>query len=1333
MPDDSKTAPPVAGRLSRWSRVAVMALASLALAFGVLLMINSQTQISNVHARNFHNVEVLAHRLETWPADVALQAKTNLIGSRLAAQDGVRGVNAEEKADGWTDAALFDHPDLGRYKILYMPDCARETNRLSAQRPIKTAFAPDRRAGQRASVVVTGLILNQNPKFVSEAGTAYGPKTAVCFGVSVPSDRLVPLERAAPLFSHFMIVGADGAIIQQLGASKLPIAKMTAFAPGGALARRIVETLTGASGGREPGEMSIDAIRGSAIITVAGTEYIAYVKPVAVSGEDEACRSMPKEGGEAKSSPGQCYAVGLMPTSTLRRTWLRPPPLVLAGFGLAFLIVIALLPLVQLLLIGGTESIGLFEVVAVVLGIHVAAAMATLAVIFAVDVVVERRAADDEAHALAVAMAADAGVEVRSVLDGVARDTAKAVLPRSGPAVFPAPYRSEPPHGLPPVESIAFFDRSGRPADGARLLTYRNNMTSYADVSARDYFNDVWQGNTLVQPGAGTAGARYAIGQVRTQTDGLNKSIFAIYRERAPAGLVEPGKTVTGDGVIIAPSEISTFLAPVLPGAQRFMVVDRGNPRHPVLFHSERDRAGVDRFDGPVDEWASRFTRDYDGRRTRFAAVAVPGTRWSVLVFHALDDVDAPAAQMARQAGVECVVIAALCLALIALAARLLRIDAWRLWPNEAAGRHYRNWTSRRVILGLFAGLAVVFLISLVWSTIAAVAVAAAAGVAVILHCTRRLASEPLNGKPLTPQNERHFRRLMALSLLCAAAAPMAFASLDSLRYSSQRLDDLHAKGANAAIAARRDQTSDILRSFGLLTPAVEPRLACDARPFDETTCASCTFGARAPRPTVVGLFKQLQSGSDPARPLERTSAEPPTHGSAFLRALASPPAWPWLAGVLIVCGGLIAVFWAAIRWGLDALAGFGIPMGAVTWPRLDTDAHGSLKLNKKTLLVGPQQIVRDRLSRDPSIMPFDLADALLALGPGQSAERLHQDKIATWRITRPDISPRLMIGGLELVLRDPERRRAALRILELAAQSVERGGVAGLVVIVEMSPLERILDAFESERRDDMATVQTREELRWARLFQDFTTYTFAPIDKISDQRLDRVLARSAMPRNRDVRDAIRTLVTELRWVRGAVIDGAIGDHSSLGRFGKIRGPFPLAAKYYQAHYTRRVAKWAVDIAPPSTPAAIDFLRSNMIEHYEQCWASSTFAERLVLDVIARRAFVNMRHAIALQSLVRRGLVIFDPAPRLMNKSFALFVRQAERPDTLQSWRKDQPQSSWSKASMPIFLALPLLLVGLAAAAAESGQSLAGIIPLLAAGAPAVLSTLSRLLRPHV
>jgi hypothetical protein len=136
------------------------------------------------------------------------------------------------------------------------------------------------------------------------------------------------------------------------------------------------------------------------------------------------------------------------------------------------------------------------------------------------------------------------------------------------------------------------------------------------------------------------------------------------------------------------------------------------------------------------------------------------------------------------------------------------------------------------------------------------------------------------------------------------------------------------------------------------------------------------------------------------------------------------------------------------------------------------------------------------------------------------------------------------------------------------------------------------------------------------------------------------------------------------------------------------------------------------------------------MIEYYQRRWSSSTHSERLIMHNLAFGRLVNMTTAIAFISLVRRGLIVLDPEPRLMNESFAMFVRQAEKLDTIADWQSELPSGAWVKARLPILLTIGGLALAGVVFAIVSGQQLTALIPLLAAGAPALVATMSRMVR---
>ena len=216
----------------------------------------------------------------------------------------------------------------------------------------------------------------------------------------------------------------------------------------------------------------------------------------------------------------------------------------------------------------------------------------------------------------------------------------------------------------------------------------------------------------------------------------------------------------------------------------------------------------------------------------------------------------------------------------------------------------------------------------------------------------------------------------------------------------------------------------------------------------------------------------------------------------------------------LVLAAALALLIYAAVYHGLWALTGFGIPLDAVVWPKLvlgddkPNPADNERRLSRRSLLVAPHRILRETLARREEAGVVDLAHELLGrtdkeVGPEvKIGELIDFPKDANG--ARKSL---LLVSGLELTLRDAPRRRAALAFLEKAEAALNESGKDGLsclVVMTEMSPLERILDAFENFEKDDKSRSTMREELRWARLFEDFTTFSFAPVDKVIQEDLD-------------------------------------------------------------------------------------------------------------------------------------------------------------------------------------------------------------------------------------
>ncbi len=1444
--------------MSKWGRLALGLILVLLLGFALRLVLSNQSLVGSVNQRNFHNLDVAARGLEAWPESIRQVANASLM---LPERTG-------------TTFTRY-HPDIGNYEIEYAPF---SDGGQTCARPPKT-FEMSSKPGLGMAFNVAGALAPGSDSRPGKAAASdAGAKFLRCFQTSVPLERLVNLREAAPDFTHLLILASDGSVIAQLGASPLPINRLQEFASPGDLTSTVVRSVVAPKAVTiEPTTISLEKVGTIVDKTIAGTSYTIYVKPFIVPSQIDACRPPQAKvtpGGTNDGGDGFCYAVGLMPSSRLRSAWLSPAPLTIMGFGLALVALVGALPLLRLLMIGATESLGPAETAGAIVGMQVAAAIATLAVLLTAETIAERSSADQSLHAQAIALARNGDREIDRtlawaiVLDQprsrqgckvltvpgspfITRQCQDAFSPSRGgnPAVSLLDY---------PVQSMHYINASGATLPSGEagvfpVIAFQDKLPTGLNVSSREYFSDLtgnrvrswlsgesdWSrlatGSDLgtCQPMVRNGALRYAIGQVRAQTDATSKSVLAVQCHHA---LPVPAKGISGMAAadqpiyLLVATTLKSFMAPVLPDPVKFMVVDLRAPGLPVLFHDNRFREGnelfAERVQGGASELAAlRGLRNaarsetraplamqmrYDGKVTQFMAMPMVNTDWAVLTYYVREDLDQIPATTGTTA-----LFGWLSLAMIGFVIGAIRLYRWPqrwrdLWPDEAEHQDYRRF-ARQLALAAAAVLVVVLL-----ALAGAIPVALGFFVAIALwigstaYFNVALTIKPRSAKPLSPVTERNYVKMIMAMALCVSVVPMIAIWADARALSLELADTRRYHAAISDLIAHQDRRAGVARTLGdarqqfnfddiartVPGDAGHPQPVAASYPAGfgrilwQTQFVAPSLPARV-CPFGSDSFSWLCFNSDIAR-VDRTTV------ADHIGIARHQTRWQLSSWNLFALAALAAVLGLVVHrlvaGGLTALMGFCVPLGAIRIKRFDLRGLGA-----RTLLVAPQQPVKHYLHTTGDPWKLDLADILLTtreVDLNDQATKMRFEQLLYEETRRHGGPPdRLIVSGLSLILRDPDRRRAALKFLETAerwletrmqqlkladpqadAESGQLQDMAappspvGIVMVSEFSPLERILDAFDSEDVEGQTAHRSREELRWARFFQRFATYTFAPIEKIdmTHPQIDRLnpqhspmlamigrwIARSR-PRLRSVArfkrrspfakamigyaaqrhstkaqdNATYALIDELRWLPGSIIESLLppSDQPDLSADDGIA---PITAKLYQQHYTARVLAWAKSVEAPSEVAAIDHLRSTLIEHYEQCWAASTFSERLVLDAIARGSFVNMRAAFALQSLVRRGLVILDPAPRLMNRSFAAFVTQAERPDTLRDWRKRQPRSNWSVARLPIMALIPVGAIVLAAGAAQSGQQVTALFSLLVAGGPALFTALMRAVR---
>jgi hypothetical protein len=536
---------------------------------------------------------------------------------------------------------------------------------------------------------------------------------------------------------------------------------------------------------------------------------------------------------------------------------------------------------------------------------------------------------------------------------------------------------------------------------------------------------------------------------------------------------------------------------------------------------------------------------------------------------------------------------------------------------------------------------------------------------------------------PLSEATEAHFRRLMLVLLLLLGVVPILGLADDARGHFRAVAAHAQAEADFAADSQAAHESASIRRVF---------RLAWRDRPFPAASAPAAPVLPGEPL-SLTAAARDIAIGDDSVVPVAAPGALAP--------GLPRPVGLILLLLFLGLLGGLIVV---AVRTVGRSLFGFGVALEAVDYPRFD-ELGGE----------GPRRLRLDSVR--PCFMaigaPSWVRAALIAAADAEHDlyEVTASDEAAA-AVQLPSVEGRpslLLLHDFELLFRDAARRQRALELIErlLEDQRLQPAGSrARIGLLADLSPLDRFLQSSEHREDADPEVERARwtnaEDIRWSRILEQFTNYVYraAPRAETGIQ---------LEPGDR----ALRLVLDELAYLPDHVVEAIIPDTSA-----------GLEA--------REIVEWArrKQLDRQTEAAIIDFLASQLIEHYHYLWSVSSRAEQILIYRFAHGQLVNISEAYALRSLVRRGIVVLDPVPRIMNRSFAQFVRHVEEPKRLRIWQQSQPDGLWTRLRAPLTFVLPLLLAFFAILLAEGANSIASTVPLLLAAGPAVLNIIGGLRR---
>jgi hypothetical protein len=1052
---------------------------------------------------------------------------------------------------------------------------------------------------------------------------------------------------------------------------------------------------------------------------IAGKAYRLYLYPVSIAATDRTI---------------DFYVVGIAPDKgTLFDVDLTGAAAI--AFALALAILLALTPIIKLAFLGPVDGIRRLELAGICAGLLLAAALSTAAVILSWDVLRTREAAHqamaDQAERLGRAMHTELKTQLARPMDpllaGLVPDPA---LPtRPGSIIRGA---ADSGTGLPQPNTLFFLDGLGRQALDTPILARRDQPGADWDVADRSYFRRALLGEldpgSTALPAPAVTGCRgftgFAVEQVRSRPDGVAKTVVAVPLIAATANAYAAIGTaddptagpsaqdacaisvaqLSGEGrVMVLSFVMAPMLGPRVEAGSGYAVVDLGERDWPVLFHSQRGRAHIEYLEAGIDPsaqrilaaiaadqpsatdckagtvQAQRLVGSYEASERLIAVARVPCTRWAVISFVDRDRVDRAAARAAVNAVILWLGLAfliSLIVGAITVAHSAFRLRSWDwLWPDESRRHVYaRLWPAgaAAALLAMLLALAGFGLIGLLL------------GVATAAFLLWRMARPVAAVRdPLSEPTEAHFRRLMLVLLVLLGTVPILGLASDARSHFRAVAAHAQLEADMAADGQAARESASIARAF---------RLAWRDRPFP----AKAAPPAAEVPPTPLSLTSAARAiafGDDSIVPIAAPGALTP--------AAPRPVGFVLLALFLGLLAGLIVV---AVRTVGRSLFGFGVALEAVDYPRFD-ELSGE----------GPRQLRLDSVR--PCFMaigaPSWVRSALIAAADAEHDlyEITVSDEAAA-EVVLPSVEGRqslLLLHDFELLFRDSARRQRALELIErlLEEQRLQPPATRTRIgLLADLSPLDRFLQSSEHREDADPEVERARwtnaEDIRWSRILEQFTNYVYR-----------------AAPRNEagveiaPTDKALRLVLDELAYLPDHVVEAIIPDTSA-----------GLEA--------REIVDWArrKQLDRQTEAAIIDFLASQLIEHYHYLWSVSSRAEQILIYRFAHGQLVNISEAYALRSLVRRGIVVLDPVPRIMNRSFAQFVRHVEEPKRLRVWQQSQPDGLWTRLRAPLTFVLPLLLAFFAILLIEGANSIASTVPLLLAAGPAVLNIIGGLRR---
>ena len=292
----------------------------------------------------------------------------------------------------------------------------------------------------------------------------------------------------------------------------------------------------------------------------------------------------------------------------------------------------------------------------------------------------------------------------------------------------------------------------------------------------------------------------------------------------------------------------------------------------------------------------------------------------------------------------------------------------------------------------------------------------------------------------------------------------------------------------------------------------------------------------------------------------------------------------------------------------------------------------------------------------------------------------LARDRISSLFFPRTEGS--WLLENLDIAILDEQRRLEVLELLE----ELSTADNTNVYLTADVPPLYRLVHpqaypargAGEDLAENKAGNVEEVELLRWcdvlARFRKEYPHRELADIDQSTQSSLK--ISDKDRKRLEDYADReLRVFWPELEYLQESlhkyIEDGHIMSKRSIREYISIHG---------EILFRRR-------------------------------WEYCTRQERLALYQLAKGWVVNPRNSRVLEHLIRRGFVVLEPMPKIINETLARFIVNAEPPGRFELWKNEAADGIWQSLRIPFFIIFMLLVAWLAHTSGEVFQTLMALL----------------------